>query len=303
MWDSRPEANTFSVAVYQRIPKASGKGLKKVSAIRVLGYVAAAEAVYDKAGQLCRRLNSEGARVGHLPAWVQKQYSVPMPEGLALNRTVPWLSGPEAKRARQRAARQHLLPCGFVQSHASTYARLVGEVVEVVNFRTSRWGGSLTVDLGLHYAFTPPCVRQQVMPWRTIDLLDCSLAAPLGFFFPPRRDVSIDFGNDPAALEAKCLRSCEQATESLGRYTAVLSEPEQLLPENYRILAPFTVHYPDVFCGSVEIRLGLLDAAKKRLSAPLLPEHEDNLPRYRQLLKQIASMRKGNRQFATYLVE
>jgi hypothetical protein len=97
-WDSKSEAKTFSVGVYQWLPKANGKGLKKSITIRVMGCVAEADAVYSKADELCLRLNTESAHVDNPPAWLQKQYSVPKPADLVFKRASKELKGAEAKR-------------------------------------------------------------------------------------------------------------------------------------------------------------------------------------------------------------
>ena len=67
---------TFSVGVFQWLPKASGRGLKKSTSIRVKGYAADYKSVHDKAQELCKRLNRDQVRSDDPPAWVQKQYSV-----------------------------------------------------------------------------------------------------------------------------------------------------------------------------------------------------------------------------------
>ena len=51
-WDSRSHARTFSVGVYQWIPKTSGNELKKSGTIRVLGYISDSAAVYAKAADV-----------------------------------------------------------------------------------------------------------------------------------------------------------------------------------------------------------------------------------------------------------
>ena len=53
--DGDGDAITFSVGVFQWLPKTSGAGLKKSKSIRVKGYVAEHERVYRKAEQLCPR--------------------------------------------------------------------------------------------------------------------------------------------------------------------------------------------------------------------------------------------------------
>jgi hypothetical protein len=37
-WDSKSDANTFSIGIFQWLPKAAAKGLKKSKTLRVSGY-------------------------------------------------------------------------------------------------------------------------------------------------------------------------------------------------------------------------------------------------------------------------
>ena len=51
--------NTFSVGIFQWLPKASGKGLKKSAVIvRVKGYISEPEKVYQKAKEICLQLDN-----------------------------------------------------------------------------------------------------------------------------------------------------------------------------------------------------------------------------------------------------
>jgi hypothetical protein len=56
--------NTFSVGIFQWLPKSSGKGLKKSAVIvRVKGYISEPEKVYQKAKDICTQLD-EGTYKG-----------------------------------------------------------------------------------------------------------------------------------------------------------------------------------------------------------------------------------------------
>lgn len=90
-WDydrTRPHARvpflTFSIAIFQWQPKASGKGLKRVNASRIYGYEVDRKSVYTKAQEICERLNSEGCSVSSRPHWLKKRYSVPRPKWLVV---------------------------------------------------------------------------------------------------------------------------------------------------------------------------------------------------------------------------
>lgn len=54
---------TFSVGIFEMVPKASGKGLKKrATAVRVHGYCSDPEAVYRLADEICRQLDARTYR-------------------------------------------------------------------------------------------------------------------------------------------------------------------------------------------------------------------------------------------------
>lgn len=51
--------STFSVGIFQWLPKSGGKGLKKSAVIiRVKGYVSKPEAVYARASEFCGKLDA-----------------------------------------------------------------------------------------------------------------------------------------------------------------------------------------------------------------------------------------------------
>ena len=50
---------TFSVGIFQCLPKASGKGLKKGKVkYRIIGWTREPESVYEKAVQICREMDN-----------------------------------------------------------------------------------------------------------------------------------------------------------------------------------------------------------------------------------------------------
>ena len=287
-WDVNPSANTFSVGIYQWLPKSAGKGLKKSKTLRVTGYTADSQAVYAKASQVCRKLNQSKARYEALPSWAQKQYSVPKPNNLVLHGKSNEFTGQEVRTLRQQLMKRLLLPAGFVQRNASTYVRRVGELVQLINFQTMTWGGSFTVNLGLHYTFTPPVLHRKRIPWTRIDPLDCAIKGRIGFFLPRKLDTWFSFGTDLVELSEKLGYCARQSVAILERYSVILENPSTLLLKPPNIIAPFRISYPTVFLASLEMRFGRYDVAKKRLTQPILPEHRDAyIPRHRQLLRRI----------------
>lgn len=293
-WDSKSGASTFSVGIYQWLPTTSGKGLKKSKTIRVLGYVAEPERAYAKAQEVCDRLNREDARFEALPNWVQKQYSVPKPAGFAPPARNT-LSAAEARKIRNRVVKQRLLPAGFIQSHASTFVRRVGEIVQAINFQTMTWGPQFTVNLGLHYTFTPPVGSEfRRIPWTTLDYVKCSMRARVGHFLPEKRDTWFPFGNDSEEL-VRTYRYCiEESVRALDHYTGIIENPAALLPGGHcNSFPPFLIGHPTVFFATIEMRLNQLDDAERRLQEPLDPSIEGHYrPLHRRLLKDIDTLRR-----------
>ena len=139
--------HTLSVGIFQWLPKASGKGLRRSpAAARVLGYMAEADRVFSKAGELCHRLNNQVAQPGR-PAWLQKQYSVPMPVELAAE----WNPAEKDKsrnfrKAKALALKNILAPAGFVKGK-NLFVRHIGNQIHGIELQTSTWGGRV-VQLG-----------------------------------------------------------------------------------------------------------------------------------------------------------
>lgn len=293
-WDSKTDASTFSVGIYQWLPTANGKRLKKSKTIRVLGYMAEPERVYNTARELCDRLNSEQARFESLPAWVQKQYSVSRPAGFAKPARSE-LSGAEARKIREKVVKQHLLPAGFVKSHASTFVRRVGEIVQAINFQTMRWGEQFTVNLGLHFKFTPSVGSEfRRIPWTALDYVKCSMRARVGHFLPEKRDTWFPFGNDPEELVRTCRYCIEESVRALDHSTGIIEDPATLLPGGHcNSFQPFLISYPTVFFATLEMRLNRLDDAERRLQEPLDPSIDEYYrPLHRRLLRDIDTLRR-----------
>jgi hypothetical protein len=140
---------TCSVGVYQWLPNASGKGLKRSKSIRVTGYVAEIEKLHAKAEELCGLLNQKKVRADDPPEWVQKQYSLPEP---AVAKRVA------AKDRVIQMAREVLAPAlakhGFRRT-GRKFWRNDKKICQLIDLQMSRWGtsdsGSFSVGLGVFW--------------------------------------------------------------------------------------------------------------------------------------------------------
>lgn len=138
---------TLSIGVFQWLPKAGGKGLKKSKSIRVAGYMAEPDRVYDKAQELCDLFNKSDVRAENPPAWVQKQYSVSRPFDMVVERTDELTSG-QVRAIRMQVMKRALAPQGFVTGENGTYVRRRDGQIHLINFQASRYGHKYTVNLG-----------------------------------------------------------------------------------------------------------------------------------------------------------
>ena len=154
--DSNPLYQTFSVPVFQWLPKTSGKGLKKSKTIRVNGYTADPQRAYDKAAELCQRLNDARVRLDDPPKWLQKTYSVPRPVGYVKERLSDDLPPSKVRTIRERVARRRLLPARFIKSTDATYVRRRGEQVHLIHFDC--YGGDIGLSSGSTSRSSPRCL-------------------------------------------------------------------------------------------------------------------------------------------------
>jgi uncharacterized protein DUF4304 len=173
---------TFSIAIFQWQPKASGKGLKKVNASRVCGYAADPETMHAKAREICDRLNSEKATVESKPKWLQKQYSVPRPNCVAPEPAKDYLPPSVVRSIRRSVMKRILHPAGFIETKNATYVRKQDNQIHVIYFQGSKWGGQYTVNLGFHYAFLKPVLSRKPVALSRFHFLDCAFEARIGRF-------------------------------------------------------------------------------------------------------------------------
>ena len=271
-WDSDSAATTFSVGVYQWLPKASGRGLKKSKTIRVKEYVAEPDRVYEKAKELCHRLNTERVNADNPPAWLQKQYLVSKAPELVIKPLSDDLTGNQVRSVRIQVMKQHLLPVGFCRANGGTYVRECGNQIHLIDFQPAVFGHKYTVNLGFHYAFIPPFVcRKRTAPAK-FSLLDCAFRARIGGFVADGHDLWFPYGTNREALRevfAQNAIDCLQVFKSISKKW----------PDPQRWLAgsrtgpgrPWNRHSGNfqLFLACIEIHFGQSQDAKARLKGVL----------------------------------
>jgi len=259
--DTLERFDTFSVGIFQWLPKAGGKGMKMSKGIaRVLGYAAEPERVYDKAVQICARLNREGARVEAPPNWLQKQYSIPRPAGKVVERTSSDFTAAQVRAMRLAVMKEHLLPAGFIVGKDASYVRRRGEMIHLLNFQASKHGHEFTMNLGFHYSFVPPLFQLVSLRLSRCMLIDCIIHDRILQYFPRGRDKWFEYGNDARVLKENLLRCAKTSLEVCDRWGDQWSDPARFLED--MIESP---RIDPLAAACVELRLGRFDQVKKRL--------------------------------------
>jgi len=275
--DRDPAFLTMSIAIFQWLPRSSGKGLKKVNCSRVHGYQIERHRVYAKAQEVCDRLNSEQASALERPPWLQKQYSVPRPTTMPVERRTDQLSPATVRSIRERVMKQQLLPLGFVKSADATYVRKQGNQIHVINFQGSRYGGQYTVNLGFHYDFLFPDFAWKMIPLGKYVLVDCALQARIGNFIGNGHDRWFEYGlNRPQLAEtfAENIAICQKV---LARYGKKWANPDVWLeiPRNASSELPHQVGkwhlpLPWSFLAGVAIKCGRWKIAESAIDELLI---------------------------------
>ena len=185
-----------------------------------MGYASEALRVYNKANELCKRLNSEQTRIEKPPKWLQKQYSVPRPKSLVIIPDPSRLDPSRVRRLREQLMRKMLQPLGFVKAPDATYVRKINDQYHLINFQASKYGGSYTINLGFHYTFIPTFHNP-----KPAHLLDCALQSRFG----TKSDTWFDYGNNENAFKALLARNLNQCVGILDNYSELWKEPLFLL--------------------------------------------------------------------------
>ena len=145
--------STFSIGLYQWLPKASGKGFKKSKTIRVKGYVADPESAYQKADELVHRLNKENVMLDSRPAWVKNQFSVPRPADLPATpkEETGLLDAAKFRRVRIRVIKDLLAPLGYDVSSSVAAKRSEPDYMSIIEFQAGQSSPRYTVNVGYHF--------------------------------------------------------------------------------------------------------------------------------------------------------
>ena len=231
---------TFSVGIYQWLPKASGRGLKKSKTIRVNGYVVEPELVYRRAQQLCDQLNRESARVDNPPAWLQKKYAVPKPVDLVIDRDSGDLTDSQVKAARNQVMKRMLIPHGFINGGDGRFIRKQDDQIHLVGFEESSVEHGYRVNLGFHYAYLPGLCQNQRLATGDFHLEDCGLRAQIGDFLHDENEEWLPYGCDLdflkstfVAIALACLQVFEEVKKSWADARRWLSSSSLHPPQSW----------------------------------------------------------------------
>ncbi|MCM8543427.1 MAG: hypothetical protein NE328_24370 [Lentisphaeraceae bacterium] len=161
--------STFSIGIFQWLPKASGKGLKKSKTIRVKGYVIEAQKAYKKADEVCQRLNKEKVKFENKPSWVKNQFSVPrpalIPSKAEIKKDSPYINASQFRSVRKRVMKNILEPLGYDVT-SSVIAKFKNEsILLIIEFQAALKSSNYIINLGLHYTNVES--NAAIMPTRT----------------------------------------------------------------------------------------------------------------------------------------
>lgn len=257
-WDydhRRPSSDrpflTFSIAIFQWQPKASGKGLKKVNASRVCGYGADPATVYAKAREVCNRLNAENASVQSRPSWLQTSYSVPQPGWLIVPREERNLPGSTVRSIRIAVMKRLLLPAGFVKGRRGTYVRRIGNQIHLIDFQPDKAGHRYTINLGFHYDFLPPFLAGNRIRLEDYHQLDCIFDARIGQFIGNRHDRWFEYGTSRTQLENAFEENAALCLRILSHHQRKWADPRRWLKASdeasklQKLASPWRVEQPE----------------------------------------------------------
>jgi hypothetical protein len=286
---ANPDFLTASIAIFQWLPKASGKGLKKVNACRVCGYMLTRHDMYIKAQQICDRLNAERATALDPPKWLQKTYSVGKPPSLVIIEETNRLPRGAVRLIRERVAKNVLLPACFVRSReGATYVRQRGDQIHLIYFQGM--GTSYAIELGFHYAFLPPLFARKKIKLADYGLLDCGLRARSGAFSKPRREKYVEYGTDRELFEEALTQNVKDCLSILELAETRLANPERLLQGtsgkwNRRRIDPWHT-LSEEFLPLLALHLGRKETAIKEIERLIaMHPHENWTKHYRLLLQ------------------
>lgn len=290
---------TFSVGIFQWQLKASGKGLKKSKAMsRVRGYNAEPDRVYEKAIEICARLNRERASAENPPSWLRKQFSIPKPDGMVIERTSEDFTGAQVRAMRLKVMKQHLLPAGFIVGKDATYLRRDGDQIHLINFQGAKFGHEFTVNVGFHYDFIPPLFHQRCIALADVHLLDCFLTTRISSLLSYKTDQWFEYGNDRISLEASltlCATTCLAAFQKLSD---LWRDPAAMLADftdgsfSVGLNAHWRSQYQLAFAW-IELKTGRIEAAESRLANCSEDQNETQRLRYISLAEMLARFQKG----------
>jgi len=270
-WDMT-NCDTISVGVFQYLPKADGKGFKRSKSIRVKGYGAYPNKVYEKAAELCAEFNEKKLRFESLPSWVQKQYSVPKPADRVEHKP----EGNDSAKVRQiraQVAKETLLPLGFIKCKGASYVRRHGQQLHLVNFQGSMWGGQYTINLGFHYDFIPPYTLRKPIKLDQVQYLDCAVGVRIGWFDPSERDIWYPYGDDVETLRTQLRENIALSLKAFKSIEEKANDPTAWFRTAFKD-TPWKTSFPQRLCRLIAIHLGDQSVLEKYEKLPKYPMDE-----------------------------
>ena len=237
---------TFSVGVFQWLPKAAGRGFKKSKTIRILGYVSAPFDVYQKAAELCQRLNREKVLWDKPPAWLQSQYSVTRPatEPPPPKPAADEVDARKFRQIRKRVFKELLEPLGYDVSSTVSAKLDDGVIMQIIEIQFSTNSPTYVINFGQHFSGLPATAsilagREKLFDFAGEYLLN-------GRLNHPEARGMLEYGDTLEKAEAQfrwlvrlCLDDLEKLRQAYPNIEAFRLQhpPEQFLEHDGRIFA------------------------------------------------------------------
>ncbi len=271
---------TLSVGIFQWLPKASGKGIKRSPAsARVLGYMAEPDRIFAKAAELCRRLNAEATGPQGRPTWLQKQYSIPRPASVPPKHPPSDLrNSRNLRKAKDKVLKEILGPAGFVKGK-HLFVRHVGNQIHGIEFQTATWGGVYFVNVGFHYDFLPSGPKLALddksgVTYHMIDLLNNNRLE--NWMRPTPYPGEWNYWGNMAEVQENVNKTSIDAVEVLNKLCRQWKDPADFLAQATPPNRFATQEYPGVsyHLSLIALHVGQIDLARDYMAVAARSDKE-----------------------------
>jgi hypothetical protein len=197
--------------------------------------VVESQVAYEKADELCVKLNKEKIKFEKKPTWLKNQYSVPRPSSLPskteLEEDSPFISASKFRSVRKRVMKVLLEPLGYDVSSSVAAKLSKNSILTIIEFQAASQTSNYTINLGLHYTSVESLGA--IMPKRT-DVLDYAC----DYIFNTRigsilggHDQWYDYTGSKEDAEKQLMFQLQVCIENLDRLAGIYPTAQALIDE------------------------------------------------------------------------